>query len=98
MDITIPKGVALMIRALLNIDPEKVEGTINDLLSKSEAAFNKLNSTLAYFDERLLALEAANKVLQADNQRLISLIERLDHGGQRTNGYSATDNDHSITG
>lgn len=78
-EIKLTKGVAMMIRAILNIEPERLEQQINDAFAQCTTLVEKGMPLLGGLDDRLQALEASNKALQEDNRKLISLLERLTH-------------------
>ena len=66
------KGMALMIRAVLNIEPARVEAQINDLMAKAEGAATGIQQATRDFDARLRALEESHN-------RIATMLERWDH-------------------
>lgn len=77
--IEIPKGVAMMIRSILNIDPLKIETQINEFMGKAQSGLIGAQKMLSDFDTRLSALEAATIALTENIQRLTKLIDEDHH-------------------
>jgi hypothetical protein len=77
--LVLSKGVALMIRAILNIDPAKIEAQINDVIGKAELAFSIIKNSAADFDKRIAAVEKSNIALADANQAVLNILQRWEN-------------------
>lgn len=91
-ELKLTKGVAIMIRAILNIDPETLQNQVNAVVKMAEGAAVGVNQAVKDFDARLTKLEQSHN-------RIATMLERWDHerrefnagtelgsGAHRTNG------------
>lgn len=95
--IKISKGVAMMIRAVLNITPEQVEAQVNNLIAKSENAFLTMKNTLGHFDGRLTRIEAELTALKETNAQLNDMLNRWDHERRDFQSKSGNGEDRAAT-
>lgn len=64
--------MGLMIRAVLNIEPEKLQVQINNMIQMAEGAAIGINKAVADFDSRLKALEESHR-------EIATMLKRWDH-------------------
>jgi peptidoglycan hydrolase CwlO-like protein len=65
MNLQFNKGMAGMIRAVLNIDPETLQGQINGTIQQAEHAFKSLHENLHYFRSEISSLRKEVAELKA---------------------------------
>ncbi|MGH7941557.1 MAG: hypothetical protein ACREFR_10860 [Limisphaerales bacterium] len=85
-EIKFSSGMAMMIRAILKIDPAILETRINEMIVKGFETCTMLQNAATHFDKRLHALEEANADLASNNLKLISILERWEHERRDFNG------------
>lgn len=97
-NVQIPKGVAMLIRTVLNIDPAKIEAQLNEFLAKAHNGIGGAQKMLQDFDGRLQALEAANKELASEVRRLMQQKEgeNVSSENERQNAAAAIGNGNGI--
>ncbi|MGH3273583.1 MAG: hypothetical protein ACRDNZ_04560 [Streptosporangiaceae bacterium] len=78
-EIKFSSGAAMMIRAILKIDPAILETRINEMIAKGFETCTMLQNAATHFDKRLLSLEEANADLASNNLKLIGILERWEH-------------------
>ena len=77
--IHISKGVAYMIRAILNIEPEQVERQLNDVIAKSAEAFAAIQGTVKRSDDLMSRMETELAGLKESHSRLNDMLIRWDN-------------------
>ena len=71
-----------MIRAILNIEPEKLQIQINNMIQMAEGAATGINKGVADFDARLKALESSHS-------EIATMLKRWDHERHEFNAGNA---------
>lgn len=85
-ELKISKGMAYMIRAILNIEPEKLQVQLNNMIQMAECAATGINKAVTDFDARL-------KTLEASHSEIATMLKRWDHERHDYNaGNTITDN------
>ena len=77
MEFHVSKGMALAVRAIFNVDPEKMEKDLNEAFSRIREIIDFTDRTMKHFDERLIAIETQLEKLSSKLQPM----ERKDDDG-----------------
>lgn len=88
--VKMPKGVALMVRSIIGIDPEK-------LFAEFQNAAKTMVDFCKHFDKRMVNLTEEVRILQAQIEQLKQL-QHLEnkHDRNTTNGHDTTGADTGI--